>query len=246
MPDHPAATDHLAGLARQLGLTWVAAHAATELLAAKRTPAQLLERLLRGELDARFERRVERRLKEAHLPVLKTLDQFDFTWPKNLDAEAVRGLFRLDFLATHRNVVFIGGVGLGKTHLASALAAEACRRGHHVRFATAATIVNDLAADDGLALSRKLRRYLAPDLLVVDELGYLPIDRHGADLLFQVFSGRYEHAATLITTNRAYRDWPTTFANDAGLTAAILDRLLHHCTTIVIDGQSYRMRQPAK
>jgi DNA replication protein DnaC len=147
------------------------------------------------------------------------------------------------FLEDHTNVVFIGGVGMGKTHLATALGHHACEKGHSVLFTTAVDIVNTLSAAQATQRLRKeLRRYTRPALLVVDELGYLPIDKLGADLLFQVFSQRYEHGSTVITTNKTYKHWPDIFNNDATLTSAVLDRVLHHAETILIEGASYRMK----
>ena len=141
------------------------------------------------------------------------------------------------------NVVFLGTVGLGKTHLATALGYTACLAGKSVLFATAVDTINTLAAAQAAnRLKSELKKYLAPSLLILDELGYLPIDKHGADLLFQVISQRYERGATIITSNRAYKEWPTIFNNDSTLTAALLDRLLHHAETMVIEGLSYRMK----
>ena len=139
--------------------------------------------------------------------------------------------------------MFIGTVGLGKTHIASALGAEACQRGCRVLFTPAVDIINNLAAADGAAAFRKaMKRYTRPELLIIDELGYLPVDRVGAELLFQALGRRYEKASTVITTNRGYKEWAATFANDAALTSAVLDRVVHHCETVRIKGESYRMK----
>ncbi len=141
------------------------------------------------------------------------------------------------------NVIFMGGVGLGKTHLATALAYEACLAGYTALHATAIDIVNTLAAAQSTnRLKSELKKYLSPQILLVDELGYLPIDKTGADLLFQVLSQRYETGSTIVTTNQAYKNWAKIFNNDATLTSAVLDRLLHHAETITIEGKSYRMK----
>ena len=133
---------------------------------------------------------------------------------------------------------------MGKTHLATALGRHACEQGHTVLFTTAVDIVNTLAAAQAAQrLRAELRRYTRPEVLVVDELGYLPIDKLGADLLFQVFSQRYENGSTVLTTNKTYKHWPEIFNNDAALTSAVLDRVLHHAETIIIDGSSYRMKE---
>lgn len=206
-----------------------------------------LARLIAGEAGARYERSVERRVKRARLPVLKTLEQFQWSWPARINRVQVQELFRLRFIEQKANVVFIGGVGLGKTHLAVALAHTACLRDIPVLFAPAVDIVNALsAAQSASLLPKALKQYLLPRLLVIDELGYLPMDKRGADLLFQVISARYERGAMIVTTNTAYKNWPRIFNNDSTITAAVLDRLLHHCQTVTIEGKSYRMRDKEK
>jgi DNA replication protein DnaC len=207
------------------------------------TPLGFLSRLVEGETLRRKDRATQRRLHAARFPLTKTLQQFNWTWPKKINRLQVQHLFRLTFLKDHGNVIFMGGVGLGKTHLATALAYEACLAGHTVLFATAIDIVNTLAAAQAAhRLKSELKKYLRPDLLLVDELGYLPIDKTGADFLFQVFSQRYEQGSTLVTTNQAYKHWAKMFNQDASLTSALLDRLLHHAETIRIEGKSYRMK----
>ncbi len=152
-------------------------------------------------------------------------------------------MFYLKLIKKKANVVFIGNVGLGKSHLAEALAVQACEHRISALFTTAATIINELAEARQLGTFNKtLKRYLRPALLVVDELGYLPVDKLGAELLFQVLAGRYEKASTVITTNRIYKEWNKTFANDNAMTAAVLDRVVHHCETVIIEGQSYRLK----
>jgi DNA replication protein DnaC len=207
------------------------------------THGRLLEHLVAGEAARRDDARVARRVKAAHLPGLKTLDSFDWSWPKKINRAQVQHLFRLEFLPQQGNVILLGGVGVGKTHLAIALAHTACLHGHAVLFTRAVDIVNALAAAQATGgIKRELARWLKPTLLVVDELGYLPIDKFGADGLFQVISQRYERGSTVITTNRAFKQWPEVFNNDSMLTSALLDRLLHHAESVVIEGPSYRMR----
>jgi DNA replication protein DnaC len=231
----------------RLNLTWVRDNVNQEIAEAarkNRTHQEFLERLLAGETEQRHARAVERRFRDARLPARKTLHSFDWAWPRKINRDQVQHLFTLRFLEDNTNVVFIGGTGLGKTHLALALAGEACQREHRVLFSTAADIVNTLAeAMTANALGRAIRRYLAPQLLIVDELGYVPVDRTAADLLFQVLGGRYERGATVITTNRAFKDWTKTFACDSALTAAVLDRLLHHCEPVIIEGRSHRLKE---
>jgi DNA replication protein DnaC len=202
-----------------------------------------LAQLVEGEATLREVRSGERRIKNARFPVIKTLDQFQWSWPKKINRPQVQNLFRLGFIATHTNVVFISTVGLGKTHLSIALGHAACLRGHSVLFTTAVEIINTLAAAQSAGqLKRAIRRYLKPAVLIVDELGYLPIDKLGADLLFQIISQRYERAPMIITTNRAYKNWAQIFNNDSTLTSAILDRVMHHVDTVVIEGKSFRTR----
>jgi len=203
----------------------------------------LLTRLIEGEANLKHDRAVERRIRFARFPMKKTLDQYDWTWPKKINRLQVQNLFRLQFVEDASNVIFIGGVGLGKTHLAVALGYAACQHGCSVLFASAIDAVNTLSAAKAAGrLKNELKRYLRPRVLLLDELGYLPIDKAGADLLFQIISQRYERGSTVITTNRVYRKWPEIFNNDATLTSAVLDRLLHHAETVTLEGKSFRMK----
>ncbi len=202
-----------------------------------------LDRLLEGECHRRDIAAAVRRTQNARFPVPKGLEGFEWSWPKKINRAQVQDLFRLAFMKEHANVIFIGGVGLGKTHLATALGMQACEQGHTTLFTTAVDIVNSLAAAQmANRLRQELRRYTRPDLLLVDELGYLPIDKLGADLLFQVFSQRYERGSTVLTTNKPFKQWATVFNNDATLASAVLDRILHHAEIVIIDGRSYRMK----
>ena len=204
---------------------------------------EYLAELVAGEAAVRENRAIERRIKKARFPVLKTMDDFEWNWPKKINRPQIQNLFRLAFFASKANVVFISTVGLGKTHIALALGRAACIGGHSVLFTTAVDIINTLAAAQSAGrLKRDIGRYLKPDLLIIDELGYLPIDKHGADLLFQIISQRYERAPMLITTNRVYKHWSQIFNNDSTLTSAILDRVLHHADTVIIEGKSFRMK----
>ena len=229
-----------------LGLTWIRANLDAELADAarkQRSHQEIIERLLAGECDQRLARAIERRFKDARLPTRKSLDDFDWTWPKKINRDQIKHLFNLHFLDKKDNVVFIANAGLGKTHLALALGNEICQRNRSVRFATAAEIINTLASAMAVGqLGSALKRYTTPDALVVDELGYLPVDRTGADLLFQVFTARYEQHTTIITTNRTFNNWSKTFAGDAVLTSAVLDRIIHHCEPVYIEGRSYRLK----
>ena len=204
---------------------------------------QFLQRLVEGETAAHQDRARQRRIRDARFPLLKTLEQFDFTWPTKINRPAVQNLFRLQFIQDKANAVVVGGVGLGKSHLCIALGYAAAAAGYRVRFTTAIDIVNTLAAAQNAArLAQELKTYTRPDLLVVDEVGYLPIDKLGANLLFQVISGRYERGSIVLSTNKVFKQWPGIFNNDATLTSAILDPILHHAETLVIEGKSYRMK----
>jgi DNA replication protein DnaC len=202
-----------------------------------------LAKLIDGESCRRDDRSTERRIDAARLPVLKTLEQFDWGWPVNINQVQIRHMFRLDFLKSNGNIIFIGNVGLGKSHLATALVHTACMKGHSALFTTAVSIINSLSASQASGgIKREMNKYLKPKLLVIDELGYLPIDKFGADCLFQIISARYERSSTIITSNRAFKNWAEIFNNDSVLASALLDRLLHHAETVLIEGKSYRMK----
>ena len=196
-----------------------------------------------GEAEVRRDRATKSRIRLARFPVIKTLEQFRWDWPPRINRLQVQNHFRLTFLHEQANLIFLGGVGLGKTPLATALGYAACLQGYSVLFASAIEVINTLAvAKSAGRLKAELKKYTKPALLILDELGYLPIDKTGADLLFQVISLRYEQGALIITSNRAFQEWPTIFNHDSTLTSAVLDRLLHHADTIIIEGKSFRMK----
>ena len=203
--------------------------------------------LIEMEYNLKRQRAIERRVANAHFPVIKSLAQFEWSWPKKIPETLIKDLFRLQFIKRKENVVFLGGVGVGKSHLAIALGYHAAVNGKKVLFTNTIDVINALIlAKKSGRLKLELNRYIKPDLIILDELGYLPIDKAGADLLFQVISGRYEVASTIITSNRAFRDWPEIFNNDSTLTSALLDRVLHHAHSVVIEGKSYRMKDKAE
>jgi DNA replication protein DnaC len=202
-----------------------------------------LARLLQGEADLRRDRTTKSRLRLARFPVIKTVEQFRWDWPTRINRLQVQHHFRLAFLQDKANLIFLGGVGLGKPHLATALGYAACRQGHSGLFASAIEVINTLAAAKSAGrLKPELKKYTQPVLLILDELGSLPIDKTGADLLFQVISLRYEQGALIATSNRAFNEWPPIFNNDSPLTSIILDRLLHHADTVIIEGRRVRMK----
>lgn len=243
-PPSPAA--ELATNLRLLGLPFMAEHHEEFARRAARdglAHADFLAKLAEGELQLKHDRAILRRIRNARFPVVKTLDNFSWSWPRMINRMAIQNLFRLQFIDDRANVIFLGGVGLGKTHLATALGHAACMAAKSVLFSSAVEAINTLAAAAATnRLKAELKKYLAPDLLILDELGYLPIDKHGADLLFQIISQRYERGSIIITSNRAFKQWPQIFNNDSTLAAAILDRLLHHAEYQLIEGKSYRMK----
>ena len=202
---------------------------------------QYLQELIAGEVALRHDRSVQRRIHDARFPVIKTMAGWDWNWPAKINRMQVEHLLELHFIDTCTNVIFAGPTGVGKSHLAIALGYAACLRGHSVLFTSAIDVVNRLsAAESNRQLAREIKHYQSPKILLVDELGYLPLDKRGAELLFQVITKRYERASIIITTNIAFKDWPRIFAGDATMTSALLDRLLHHAQPVVIEGDSYR------
>lgn len=233
-----------------LKLPWLAEHVHTltsEAAAKQLPPVDFLSQAVAGEANAKRERAAQRRLKQAHFPYVKTIDSFKWSHPDKINRDLVQHLFGLRFIKDKRNVAFIGAPGLGKTHLGIALACKACMHGYSVRFDTAIDIINRLeAARQAGTFVRAMRAYTGPDLLCIDEVGFLPIDQRGADLLFQVISTRYERGSIILTSNRAFKDWAPIFNNDATIASAVLDRLLHHCDAVSIKGKSYRMNEPSE
>ena len=235
-------TDHL----RQLGL----AHTATELndLVARATqkrwgPVVLLEHLAKAELEARLRDRVERRLRDARLGRFKPIADWEWDWPKQIHRPTVDRVLALDFLANKENVILVAAHGLGKTMLAKNLVHQAILAGHSARFLTASDLILDLTSQEtARALQRRLRMYLRPSVLAIDEIGYLAYDAHAADLLFQVVSRRYEQKSIILTTNLPFKQWDTVFPN-ASCAVALIDRLTHHAEIVSIEGESYRKRE---
>ena len=208
--------------------------------------ADFLDELLSCEVDARRSRYLRARLQLAHLPFLKNFDQFDFGFQPSIDERQIQELRSLRFIHEASNVVFLGPPGVGKTHLSVALAEAAIQSGFGAYFMTAHDLVTDLgrAYREG-RLDRRMRVYLAPKVLIIDEMGYLPLDDMGATIFFQLVSARYERGSIILTSNKSYGDWGSVFG-DPIIATAILDRLLHHSTTINIRGESYRLKDRRK
>ena len=205
-------------------------------------PRYLL-RLAELELLDRERRATERRIHQAHFPVVKSLDTFEFMALPSVNKALVLELARCEFLLRRENVLLLGNSGTGKTHLALALGLAACQKGHRVRFTTAAAMVHELMeAKDEKRLLRFQKQMASYELLVVDELGFVPLSKSGAELLFEVFSQRYERGSTMVTSNLPFQEWTEVFGSER-LTGALLDRLTHHVHILEMNGESYRLKQ---
>ena len=205
--------------------------------------ARWVAQMLGWEAAERGRRSLERRLREAHLGRFKPLADFDWSWPRQCERSAIEELMTLDFLKDASNIVFVGPNGVGKTLCAANIGYQAVLAGHTALFITAGQLLGELAAlDSDSALRRKLRQYAAPDLLVIDEVGYLSYSNRHADLLFELVSRRYQHKSTVVTTNRAFADWGEVFPN-AACVVSLIDRLMHRAEVVRIDGDSYRAKE---
>lgn len=207
------------------------------------THLDFLDNLIGQEAADRHDRMIRYRIAAARLPFRKSLSDYDFSWPTRINRQKVLEFGDLGFVERKANAVFIGPTGVGKTHLAVALAFAACEANISVRFTTTMDMVNHLTAAlvDG-SFARKIKLYTRPRLLVLDELGYMPIDRKGADIIFQVVSGRYEQGSILLTTNRPFKQWGSLMNQDNTLASALIDRLGHHAEVVLVEGKSYRMK----
>jgi DNA replication protein DnaC len=205
--------------------------------------ARYLLRLCELEVLDRERRAMERRIRSARFPVIKSLDSFDYTVIPALNKALVLELARCDYISRRENVLALGNSGTGKTHIALGLGLAACQRGHGVRFVTAASLVHELIeARDEKRLLRYQKQLAKYELLIVDELGFVPLSKSGAELLFEILSQRYERSATFITSNLPFNEW-TEILGSERLTGALLDRLTHHVHILEMNGSSYRLRQ---
>jgi DNA replication protein DnaC len=207
---------------------------------------EFLLNLTIAELQARADNRLTRRIRESKFPLLKPLETFDLSAVPDLDIRVFRDLAGGGYIQEHRNVIFLGRSGTGKTHMATALGIEACKSNFRTRFITCYGLVNELIeARQAKTLQRLLQKYGRYDLLVLDELGYIPFSKEGAELLFQVLAERHEKGSVMITTNLGFADWTQVFG-DPVMTAALLDRLTHKAHILNCNWESYRLKQSLK
>lgn len=205
--------------------------------------ADWVAKLVEWEEEERTRRSLEKRLKDARIGRFKPLADFDWNWPTYCDRGAIEGLMSLEFIGEKANAVLVGPNGIGKSMLVKNVAHQALILGHTVRFTTAGEMLGDLAAlDSDAALRRRLRHYVAPDLLVIDEIGYLSYSNRHADLLFELVSRRYESKSTVVTTNKPFSEWSEVFPN-AACVVSLVDRLIHHSEVISLEGESYRLKE---
>lgn len=205
--------------------------------------ADWLPQLVTWEEEERTRRSLEKRIKDARIGRFKPLADYDWTWPKRCDRAAIESLMSLEFIANAVNVVLAGPNGVGKSMLAKNIAHQAVIRGHTVRFTNAGELLGDLAAlESDTSLRRRLHQYEAPDLLLIDEIGYLSYSNRHADLLFELISRRYESKSTVVTTNKPFAEWSEVFPN-AACVVSLVDRLVHHSEVISIEGASYRLKE---
>ena len=231
---------------------WVGPHTeiihqhAEEASKANITYLEFLDKLLAEELLAKHDRFIQTRTRLAHLPFRKTLDQFDFAFQPSVDERRIRDLSTLRFVEHQENLIFLGPPGVGKTHLAVALGLEAIKRRYTVYFITAHDLVQTLqSAHLTNTIKQKIKMFIKPDLLIIDEIGYRKMDETAAHFFFQIVSERYERGSILLTSNKTFGAWGDIFG-DTVLATAILDRLLHHSSTVNIKGESYRIKEKKK
>jgi DNA replication protein DnaC len=204
---------------------------------------EAISRLLSAQISLRNNRRLQAAMRSSRLPSVKTLESFDFSFQPSIKREQLESLHELNFLDRKENVVLLGPPGVGKTHLAISLAIAAAQRGRRVYYGTLIDLITSLEeAQAAGQLTRRLAVLTHPSLLVVDEIGYLPINHTGAVLFFQLMNRRYERASTVLTSNKGFEEWGEVLGDDV-MAAALIDRVLHHCHLVNIRGNSYRMRE---
>ena len=207
---------------------------------------EILDHLIEEECRAKDTSAIERKMRFAGFPLRKTLDEFNFTFQPSIDKKIIKELTTMRFIHNTENIVFLGPPGVGKTHLAVGLGIEAIKAGYTVYYATASELVEKLKSSSRKdMLDKKLRNLAKFNVIIVDEIGYLPFDTEGAHCFFQLISKRYERSSMIFTSNKSYGEWGQIF-QDQVIAAAVLDRILHHCTTVNIKGDSYRLKDRRK
>ena len=207
------------------------------------TASEAIEQLLGAQIMLRNNRRLQAAMRSSRLPGIKTLDDFDFSFQPSIKREQIDSLHELGFLERKENVIFLGSPGVGKTHLAISLAIAAAQSGRRVYYGALADLITSLEeAKTAGQLGRRLNILTYPSLLVIDEIGYLPVNQSGAMFFFQLINRRYERASTVLTSNKGFEEWGQILGDDV-MAAALIDRLLHHCHIVNIRGNSYRMRK---
>ena len=231
---------------KKIKLNWLAANLddfTARSTKARLSPIQMIEQLTQSEMHAAKQVNLARRMVDARLGNFRSFDQFDWSWPKDLDRDTVENLLTLSFIEEKRNAIFVGPAGIGKTMLAKNIAHKAILSGKTAWFRSAANILNELQAKETIrSANLSAQRFNKPDLLVIDELGYLSYETRAADLLFQLIQSRYEAKSVIVTMNVAFGEWNTVFPS-AACVSAMIDRLTHHATILSFAGESYRLKE---
>jgi DNA replication protein DnaC len=238
-------TDQLGTKLRRLRLGYMAqsldAHN-TESIRHKHSYLEFLTQLVDGELTARDNKALHKRVKAARFPIVKTLEEFNFDFQPKLDVKLVKTLAACDYIDRKENIILVGQPGTGKTHLSLALGLKAVEKGYHVRFSTVQDLAASLrAAHADESVEACIQDFIDPDLVILDELGFTPLDRLLADAFYRIIASRYEQASIIITSNKSFESWSEVFP-DAVIASAVLDRLVHHAHLVPIIGDSYRMK----
>jgi len=242
-------TSDLQDVLKKIKLPWLAANIddfTARSTKSRLSPIQMIEQIAKSELQSMKQVNLAKRMMDARLGNFRSFDQFDWAWPKELDRETVENLLSLSFIEENRNAIFVGPAGVGKTMLAKNIAHKALLAGKTAWFRSAAQILNELQTKETFrSANLGAQRYSKPDLLVIDELGYLSYETRAADLLFQLIQSRYEAKSIIVTMNVAFGEWNTVFPS-AACVSAMIDRLTHHATILSFSGESYRLKESSE